>query len=196
MRIKPTAFVALLIFCFWPVQFSGPVAATATRRANTVYLFVEIEAKVYRKGVEISSENPSERRWYMSNVVVQPEDVPTYSLIKQKVMPYFSRNVMDPFEARGFSLDYGEQDVKLNGEVSQANYETRAEAEEQRNKEIEYRKNQSGNIYSFELVFEGPAKGEETSKPKLIYRDKEQPNYGAVAQPRGPRPSISVGVGR
>ena len=31
--------------------------------------------------------------------------------------------------------------------------------------------------YSFELVW-GPAKGEETSKPKLIYRDKDQPNYG------------------
>ena len=104
-------------------------------------------------------------------------DAPTYSLIKQKIMPYFSRNVMDPFEARGFSLDYGEQDVRLNGESSYANYETREQAEEQRNKELEYRKGQSGNIYSFELVF-GPAKGEETSKPKLIYRDKEQPNYG------------------
>jgi hypothetical protein len=32
----------------------------------------------------------------------------------------------------------------------------------------------------FELVFTGPLKGEETSKPKLIYRDKEQPNYGAA----------------
>jgi hypothetical protein len=94
----------------------------------------------------------------------------------QKIMPYFSLNVMDPFEARGFSLDYGEQDVRLNGESSYANYETRAEAEEQRNKEIEYRKGQRGNIYFFELVF-GPAKGEETSKPKLIYRDKEQPSY-------------------
>jgi hypothetical protein len=91
-------------------------------------------------------------------------------------MPYFSRNVMDPFEARGFSLDYDEQDVKLNGDVSQANYETRAEAVEQRNKEIEYRKGQSGNIYSFELVW-GSTKGEESSKPNLIYRDKEQPNY-------------------
>jgi len=92
------------------------------------------------------------------------------------VMPYFSRNVMDPFEARGFSIDYGEQDVRLNGEVSYANYAMRAEAEEQRTKEIEYRKGRGGNIYSFELVW-GQAKGEETSKPKLIYRDKEQPNY-------------------
>ena len=68
--------------------------------------------------------------------------------------------------------------VKLNVEVSRANYETREEAEEQRTKEIEYRKGQSGNIYSFELVFEGTPKGEQTSKPRLIYRDKEQQNYG------------------
>jgi hypothetical protein len=172
-----TVLLAFLILGLLPIHLSPPMAATKTHRPNTVYLFVEIEAKVYRKNIEISGANPSERRWYISNVIVQPEDVPTYSLVKQKIMPYFSRNVMDPFEARGFSLDYGEQDVRLNGESSYANYETRERAEEERNKAIEYRKNQRGNIYSFELVF-GPAKGEETSKPKLIYRDKEQPNYG------------------
>jgi hypothetical protein len=175
MRVKIIAFLATLILCLLPCQFSRP--ATATPNTFNAYMFVEIEAKVYRKGVEISSENPEERRWYFSNVIVQPMDIPSYSLIKQRFMPYFSRNVMDPFEARGFSLDYGEQDVRINGEVSQVNYESRAEAEEARNKEIEYRKGQSGNIYSFELVLEGAQKGEETSKPKLIYRDKEQPSY-------------------
>ena len=180
MRIKLMVFAVTLMFILQPLYLSRPAAATATHPANTVYLFVEVETKVYRKDVPISSANPSERRWYFSNVIVQPMDVPTYSLIKQKIMPYFSRNVMDPFEARGFSLDYGEQDVRLNGESSYANYETREKAEEQRDKEIEYRKNQSGNIYSFELVFDGMPKGEESSKPKLIYRDKEQPNYGAA----------------
>ena len=173
---RMTVLLAILILGLLPIHSSQPTAATTTHRANTVYLFVEIEAKVYRKNIEISSANPAERRWYVSNVVVQPEDVPTYSLVKQKIMPYFSRNVMDPFEARGFSLDYGEQDVRLNGESSYANYESRERAEQERNKAIEYRKNQSGNIYSFELVW-GPAKGEETSKPKLIYRDKEQASY-------------------
>jgi hypothetical protein len=177
MCIKYVIFLATLVLPLVPLQFSRPVVATATHTANTVYLFVEVETKVYRKDVPVSSEHPSERRWYFSNVVVQPMDVPTYSLIKQKIMPYFSRNVMDPFEARGFSLDYGEQDVRLNGESSYANYETRGQAEEQRNKELEYRKGQSGNIYLFELVFEGKPKGEETSKPKLIYRDKDQANY-------------------
>jgi len=175
MRIKLIVFLATLILCLSAVFISRP-AATAPR--DTSWFFVEVEAKVYRKGVEISSENPEERRWYMSTVTVLPEDVPSYSLVKQKIMPYFSRNVMDPFEARGFALDYGEQDVKLSGENSQIDYATREEAEEVRNKEIEYRKGQGGNIYSFELDFRSP-KGEETSKPKLIYRDKEQPNYGA-----------------
>lgn len=175
MRIRYTVFLATLILCLLPVHPSQPVLAAGA--SNTVYLFIEIETKVYRKDVPISSEHPAERRWYFSNVVVQPMDVPTYSLIKQKIVPYFSRNVMDPFEARGFSLDYGEQDVRLNGETSYANYETREQAEAQRIKEIEYRKGQSGNIYSFELVFEGTPKGEETTKPKLIYRDKGQVNY-------------------
>ena len=40
----------------------------------------------------------------------------------------------------------------------------------------------SGNIYSFVLDF-GPAKGEETSKPQLIYRDKDQPNYERAKAP-------------
>jgi hypothetical protein len=57
-----------------------------------------------------------------------------------------------------------------------ANLTHRANTEEERNKAIQYRKDQSGNIYSFEMVY-GPANGEETSKPKLIYRDQEAPNY-------------------
>ncbi len=177
MRSKIIIVGAALMLCLLPARFARE--STAARNPNTAYLYVEVESKVYRKNVEISSENPEERRWYFSNVVVQPEDVATYSLVTQKIMPYFSRNVMDPFEARGFSLDYGEQDVRICGETSRANYETKAEADEARDKEIEYRKGQSGNIYSFELVW-GPAKGEETSKPKLIYRDKDQPNYGAA----------------
>ena len=177
MRTKPTILL-LLILCALPF-YSSAAKKNPPAKSFTAYLYVEVETKVYRKGVEISGENPEERRWYFSNVVEQPEDVPSYSLVKQKFMPFFSRNVMDPFEARGFSLDYGEQDVKVCGETSRANYETRAEAVAEREKEIEYRKNQSGNIYSFELTW-GPAKGEETSKPKLIYRDKEQPNYGAA----------------
>ena len=169
--------VSLCLLTLWlailPLSVSRSVSSSPAANA---YLFVEIETVVHRAGVETSSDNPEERRWYFSNVIVQPEGVPTYSLKKQRFIPYFSRNVMDPAEARGILIDYGEQDVRLNGESSFANFATRAEAEEERNKAIEYRKGQSGNIYSFEINFDNP-KGEETSKPKLIYRDKEQAHY-------------------
>lgn len=91
MLPKLTLGAIALILCFLPTEISRSVEALKT--ADSAYLFIEIEAKVYRKGVEISSENPEERRWYFSNVVVQPEDVPTYSLIKQKIIPYFSRGM-------------------------------------------------------------------------------------------------------
>jgi hypothetical protein len=42
-----------------------------TVHANSAYLFVEVETTVHRAG-ETSSENPEERRWYISNVVVHP----------------------------------------------------------------------------------------------------------------------------
>jgi len=176
--MKRTILFLSLILCLIAIPFSRHINAVSERRNFTAWFFVEIETTVHKKGVETSSENPEERRWYMSNVVVQPEDVPTYSLVKQKIVPYFSHNVMDPAEAKGISIDYDDNDVRLNGESSSANYATREEAEAERKNAIEYRKGQSGNIYSFELVF-GAMKGEETSKPKLIYRDKEQANYEA-----------------
>ena len=173
MKIRSWMVLVTLMLCLLPFQV---LRTAATSKPDQAYQFVEVETTVHRAGVETSSENPEERRWYISTVIVQPEDVPTYSLIKQKFIPYFSRHVMDPAEKRGIIIDYGEQDVRLNGETSYANYATRAEADEERNKAIEYRKGQSGNIYSFEINFDSP-RGEETSKPKLIYRDKEQPNY-------------------
>src|ERR1035437_8269581 len=170
-RIIVLTAIAVVSITFHPLR---AVTAITADKVNTAYLFVEIETTVHVTGVPTSSEHPNERRWYMSNVIVQPEDVPTYSLVTKKFKPYCSRNVMDPAEKRGILIDYGEQDVRVNGEVSVANYATRAEAEEQRNKAIEYRKGQSGNIYSFEMDFNSP-KGEETSKPKLTCRDKWQP---------------------
>ena len=194
-RSKTTLLLTLIVGLL-AIQFSQSTIATSGHKPDAAYMFVEVETKVYRKGVEISSENPSERRWYISNVVVQPEDVPTYSLVKKKVVPYFSRNVMDPFEARGFSLDYGDQDVRLNGESSYANYATRQEAEEARNKAIEYRKNQSGNIYSFELVFGGTAKGEETQQTETDLSRRRSGQLREVGQLRGIRAHTPCGCDR
>ncbi len=174
MRIKSIVFVVALALALLP--FAATKRVAAKRSNDAAYQFVEIETTVHLAGVETSSEHPEERRWYMSTVIVQPEDVPTYSLIQKEFIPYFNASVMDPAEKRGISIDYDDQGVKLNGDVSYANYATREEATEQRNKEIEYRKGQGGNIYEFAIDFNSP-KGEATSKPKLIYRDKEQPNY-------------------
>jgi len=180
MLSKRKLFLVGIVACVLVLLVAHDAGSGKSYPANqAAWHFVEIETTVHKVGVETSDENPEERRWYISNVLVQPDDVPTYSLIKQRIIPYFSKNVMDPAEKRGIAIDYGEQDVRLNGESSYANYATRAEAEEERNKAIEYRKDQSGNIYSFEMDY-GPAKGEETSKPKLIYRDKQQPNYERV----------------
>lgn len=174
MRLKSIVFVIALTLAWFAIPGSKP--ATAMKSPNTAYQFVEFETTVHRVNVETSSEHPEERRWYMSTVIAQPEDVPSYSLVQKKFIPYFNENVMNPAEKRGIAIDYDDGGVKLNGDVSYANYETRAEAEDQRNKEIEYRKAQGGNIYEFAIDFNSP-KGEATSKPKLIYRDKEQPNY-------------------
>jgi hypothetical protein len=47
---------------------------------------------------------------------------------------------------------------------TQVDYATKEEAEEVRNKEIEYRKGQGGNIYSFELDF-SPRKARRRASP-------------------------------
>lgn len=177
MTKKRLFLFAILTLSLLPFPYSRSAGAALTRKANTVYLFVEVETTVHRKA-DTGHDDPQERRWYISNVVVQPEDVPDYSLCKLKILPYLISNLVDPAEKRGIVIDYYDNDVRLNGETSYANYATRGEAEEVRTKDIEYRKDQGGNIYSFELVF-GQTKGEETSKPKLIYRDQKQPNYEA-----------------
>jgi hypothetical protein len=113
MRAGRFCVLAVLVSSLFFALPSRPNSARATNHTDDVWQFIEVETTVHRVGVETDSDNPEERRWYFSNVVAQPEDVPTYSLIKQKVIPYFSHNVMDPAEARGIAIDYGEQDVRL-----------------------------------------------------------------------------------
>lgn len=185
MHIRLAVFLLALIFCFWPGQLSRRAGAAANGKADGDWFFVVVETHVHQKAVETSSEHPEERRWYTSNVVALPANIPDYSN-KKKAGEYFDRNVVEPAKTRGIVVDYYDQDMQING-GSVIRVDSREQAEEMRNKDIEDRKEQGGNIYSFELVF-GPAKGEETSKPKLIYRNKEQPNYeGAKGSKPGER---------
>jgi len=132
------------------------------------------------KNVEIDDEHPEERRWYISNVTVLPDSIADYSAPK-KVNEYFDANVVSPAAKRGVAVEYDDQGSQING-GSVIAMQSRAQAEEMRKKDIEDRKGSGGNIYSFNLVF-GPTKGEETSQPRVIYRDKKQPNYETPAKP-------------
>ncbi len=170
MRIRLAVFLLALMFCLWPGQLSRPAGAAATGD----WFFVVVETHVHQKAVETDDEHPEERRWYISNVVALPANIADYSS-KKKAGEYFDANVVAPAKTRGILVDYYDDEMQINGGSVLA-MGSRAQAEEMRNKDLEDRKEQGGNIYSFELVF-GPAKGEETSKPKLIHRNKEQPNY-------------------
>lgn len=185
MRIRLAFFLLALILSLIPGQLSRPAGAAASGKADSDWFFVVIETHVHQKAFETNSEHPEERRWYISNVVTLPDNIPAYSA-KKKTGEYFDANVVEPAKTRGILVDYYDDEMQING-GSVIRVESRAQAEEMRNKDIADRKEQGGNIYSFELVF-GPAKGEETSKPKLIYRNKEQPNYESA---KGSKPGAS-----
>jgi hypothetical protein len=173
MSIRVAVSLLALICCLLPAQLPRVAAAAGTGD----WFFVVVETQAHQKGVEADDDHPEERRWYVSNVVNLPANIPDYSS-KKKAGEYFDANVVEPAKTHGILLDYYEDEMGINGGSVLA-LGSREQAEEMRNKDIADRKEQGGNIYSFELVF-GPAKGEETSKPRLIYRDKKQPNYPGV----------------
>jgi hypothetical protein len=174
MPIRLAVSILAIVLLLWPGQLSRPAGAATTGSAGDNWFFVVVETHVHQQAVETNSEHPEERRWYVSNVVALPANIPDYSA-KKPVGEYFDRNVVEPAKTHGIAVDYFDDEMQING-GSVIRVDSRAEAEEMRKKDFEERKELGGNIYSFELVF-GPAKGEETSKPKLIYRDKGQPNY-------------------
>ena len=55
---RKTTLLAILVLGLLPIQFSQSGATAINYPTNPAYLFVEIETKVYRKDVEISSANP------------------------------------------------------------------------------------------------------------------------------------------
>ena len=176
MHIRLTIFLFAIILCLWP----GQPSHSAVVAVDGDPFFVVVETQVHQQSVETSSEHPEERRWYISNVAMLPANIPDYSN-KKTVGEYFDRNVVEPAKARGILVDYYDDTLQING-GSVIRVDSREQAEEMRNKEIADIKERGGNIYSFELVF-GPSKGEETSKPKLIYRSKQQPNYESTKEP-------------
>ena len=162
--------------------FPAPAANEQTP-ANGYWFFYVFETTVHPEDVEVSNDSPEEKRIYVSNVVLLPDDV-SVTGIDRKVIPYFNDNVVEPVKKHHFDIDFYGQDARLNGGATTP-ISSKEEAEALRKKDIEQRKDRGGNIYSFNIVF-GPAKGEPTSQPQLIYRDKTQPNY-EVPKPKGKR---------
>ena len=185
MRIRLAVFLLALILCLIPGQLSHHAGAAARGKADSDWFFVVVETHVHQKAVETNSEHPEERRWYISNVVALPDNIPDYSE-KKKTGEYFDANVVEPAKTRGILVDYYDEEMQING-GSVIGVGSRAQAEEMRKQNIEDCKEKGGNIYSFEIVF-GSAKGEEVSKPKLIYRNKEQPHYEGA---KGGKPGAS-----
>ena len=74
--IKRIACLTALLLCLLPLNPTRP--ASASHSLNTAYLYVEIETKVYKKGVEISSENPVPKKTATIPAAISPTE-PRYS---------------------------------------------------------------------------------------------------------------------
>ena len=150
-----------------------------TANAQNDWTFVRFETTVTRDGVETSDANPTERRFYISNIVQSPGNLRSYQLPKI-IDEYFTANVVEPFKAKGITHQYYDSDVDMDcGSVLGA--KDKADAEEKLAKCIEDTKEQDRiTIYTFNWTF-GDARGLETTQPTLIFRSKDSPNY----QPKG-----------
>ena len=150
-----------------------------TAKAEGNCAFVVFETTVTRAGIETGSENPEERRFYVSNVVEYPDELRSYQVSKL-VDKYFTANVVEPLKAKGVGIDYYDDGVQLDCDSVLAPKD-KQDAEAKRAACIEEIKERSSrvNIYSFYWTF-GAAKGLATTNPTLIFRGKDTPNY----QPR------------
>ncbi|MFN8610551.1 MAG: hypothetical protein U0931_23630 [Vulcanimicrobiota bacterium] len=139
--------------------------------------FVVIETTVQRAGQEVSSKNPQERRWYISNLVDMPQPYPGYTLRKM-ADEYFTAQVVNKLKAQGLQLNYYDNNVEINdGAVYAMNSDQ--DVEQARARAIEDHRNQSGNIFSFDWSFDLTV----ATQPRLLHRDKSNPLYEVKQKP-------------
>lgn len=151
---------------------------TVTAKAEGNWTFVVFETTVTREGVETGSENPQERRFFVSNVVETPDELRSYQVPKL-ADEYFTANVVEPLKAKGVSIDYYDDGVQVDCD-SVLGAKDKRDAEAKRAACIEDLKEHGNvNIYSFFWTL-GAAKGLATTNPTLIFRGTDTPNY----QPR------------
>lgn len=158
----------LLLFSGWAWAQDGPGSNKS---------FVVIEVTAQRAGQAVSSKNPQERRWYVSNLVAPAQYTPGYTL-KKMADEYFQTQVVDQLKLQGIELNYYDNNVQINdGAVYSMN--TDQDVESCRQKAIQDHKEQSGNIFLYDWSLD-PAT---PTQPKLFYRDKGQPLYEAKKKP-------------
>ena len=147
-------------------------------KAQRLWTYVVVETAVSRADAGEDSDEPDERRFYVSEVVEVPESVPDYNVSKT-ADAYFMKNIVEPLKAKGINHEYYDDGVEVNcGSVLAV--KDKQDAEAKRAACIADLKEQgSVNIYSFIWTF-GAAKGLATTRPTLIFRGQETPNY----QPR------------
>jgi hypothetical protein len=171
------AKISLLLFVV--LLMTVPLAAVRAQDDEQNYAFVIFETAVTRKGVETSSENPEERRFYVSNVVEFPSSDPALFRRASKIADeYFTQTVVEPLKAKGILLEYYDDGIRINDDVVYR-LDTRAEVEELRQKVLKDLKEQNVNIFTFTWVRDGTPNGTDTSRPSLFYHDPQQPLYGA-----------------
>ncbi len=169
---------------FLPILFAVLISIFASgivhaQDDNSNYAFVVFETTVTKKGVETSDINPEERRFYVSNVIEFPErDASIFRNAAKIADEYFTANVVEPLKAKGILHQYDDDGIHINNSVVYR-LDTLTEVEELREKSLEELKEQSVNIFTFNWTRDKDAKGLETSRPTLFYREPKSPLYGA-----------------
>lgn len=152
------------------VIFSISFAANAQ-----TFTFAMIETTVTSDEIPTDELNPTERRFYVSNVVEMPGNLRSYQLNKI-ADDYFTANVVEPFKAKGIKIHYYENDLKLDcGSVIAA--KNKQDAETKRMQCVEDLKERGRvSIYSFTWTF-ADSNGLETALPIIIFQSKDSPSY-------------------
>lgn len=180
LRFLSSALFAVL-FLFSSVGAVMPLNAARPFESEPYYTFVVIETSVSRDGEEISSRNPQERRFYVSNVIAFPGDPQLKAKADEIADYYFTKTISEPLKAKGILLEWYERDVQIDGGAVYTPA-SRAEAEELRLKTLEELKEQNANVFTFTWQLVKEPKGMDMAKPALFERDPEQPLHEPKAE--------------
>jgi len=173
MRIRLAVFLLAIISCLLPGVSTRPAAAAPTGKSD-IYWFFVVAKPMFRGKTSKPIVTIRGKALYIFERAALPDSIPDYSA-KKKVIEYFDANVVEPAKKRGITSNIT---IKI-WRLTEARYSGRARARTPKactKKISKTAKNKAGTSILLEMVF-GPAKGEETSKPKLIHRNKEQPDY-------------------